>query len=109
MRTVPDMHQVAVAVTDGTPLFELAPPCAVFGDHQPALTEPWYQLCVCAPPGARIGGWFRADTPHGLDVLAEADTVVVPACHDQALTPPSELVDAVRTAHDRGARVASIC
>jgi len=109
LRTLSDMHRVAVAVTDGTPLFEIAPPCAVFGADRPEPTGPWYDLVVCAPPGARVGGWFRADTPHGLDALAAADTVVVPACHDHALSPPGELVDAVRAAHEGGARVASIC
>lgn len=42
------MHTVAVAVTDGTPVFEIAPPCAVFGIDRPDLVNPWYDLRVCA-------------------------------------------------------------
>jgi transcriptional regulator GlxA family with amidase domain len=52
---------------------------------------------------------LRADTEHGLDDLASAHTVIVPACHNVEAPPPAELVEAVRTAHDGGARVASIC
>jgi AraC family transcriptional regulator, transcriptional activator FtrA len=103
------MPSVAVALTDGTPLFEIAPPCAIFGGPRPDLCDTWYDLRVCAPAGARVGGWFRADTPYGLEDLVTADTVVVPACHDAALHPPADLVDAVRAAHERGARIASIC
>jgi len=33
----------------------------------------------------------------------------VPACHDGDQCPPGELVEAVRAAYDRGARVMSIC
>jgi len=102
------MASVAVAVTDGVPLFELAAPCAIFG-VDPGLADPWYDFTVCAPPDVRVGGWLRADTEHGLDALASADTVVVPACHDVEAAPPAELVEAVRAAHDGGARVASIC
>ena len=103
------MTTVALAVTDGIPLFELAVPAAVFGMARPDLVDSWYELVVCAPAGARVGGWFRAETPHGLDALASADTVIVPACHDVIDHPPAELVDAVRAAHAEGARVASIC
>jgi AraC family transcriptional activator FtrA len=103
------MTTVAVAATDGIPLFELAVPAAVFGGDRSDLVDPWYELVVCAPAGARVGDWFRAETPHGLDALASADTVIVPACHDVIDDPPAELVDAVRAAHEAGARVASIC
>jgi AraC family transcriptional activator FtrA len=109
MRTVTDMTSVALAVTEGVPLFELAAPCAIFGFPGPDLVDTWYDFTVCAPAGVQVGGWFRADTAHGLDELAGADTVIVPACHDVGETPPADLVEAVRAAHEGGARVASIC
>ncbi|SOD63415.1 DJ-1/PfpI family protein [Streptomyces zhaozhouensis] len=43
------------------------------------------------------------------EALAEADTVIVPGWADAAREPPAALVDAVRTAHEAGARVASLC
>ncbi|MBV8931828.1 MAG: helix-turn-helix domain-containing protein [Kutzneria sp.] len=103
------MASVAVAVTDGIPLFGLAASCAVFGTDRPDLVDPWYRFTVCAPAGTLVGRWLRAETPYGLKDLAAADTVIVPACRDALDDPPGELVDAVRAAHDAGARVASIC
>lgn len=109
MRTVTDMPSVALAVTADVPIFEVAAPCEVFGLSRPDWVEPWYDFTVCAPANVRFGGWFRADTPHRLDELVRADTVIVPACHDIDSNPPADLVEAVRAAHEAGARVASIC
>ena len=38
-----------------------------------------------------------------------ADTLIVPACPDLDQTPPADLVEVVRAAHARGARLLSIC
>ncbi|MEV0222419.1 helix-turn-helix domain-containing protein [Streptomyces sp. NPDC050704] len=103
------MTSVALGVTDGMTLFELAIPCTIFGPGNPEAAEAGYELKICAAPGARVGGWLRSETPHGLEDLAEADTVIVPACDDALDHPPAELVEAVRAAHRGGARVASIC
>ncbi len=103
------MPSVALAVTDGTPIFEVAVPCEVFGIDRPDLVDPWYDFKVCAPEAAEVGRWFRVDAPHGLDELVGADTVIVPACRDVHEHPPADLVEAVRAAHEGGARVASIC
>ncbi|MEU4064377.1 helix-turn-helix domain-containing protein [Streptomyces wedmorensis] len=104
------MTSVALAVYDGAMLFEAAAACEVFGVDR-EITDGWYEFTVCAPPGAdRLNsGWLRIDTPHELDVLAEADTVIVPACTDVDAEPPAELLAAVRAAHDRGARLVSLC
>jgi AraC family transcriptional activator FtrA len=102
------MHTVALAVTDGTPLFELAAACEVFGIDR-ELASPWYSFAVCGDQEARVGGWLSADIRRGLDELAGADTVIVPSCADPAAPPPPALVAAVRAAHDAGARVASLC
>jgi AraC family transcriptional activator FtrA len=110
MRTIPAMTTVAVAVTEGVTIFEVAIPCDVFGIDRPDLADPWYDFSVCSPGAVRFGGgWFRADTPHGLEELAAADTVIVPACHNVHGRPPADLVEAVRAAHEAGGRVASIC
>lgn len=54
-------------------------------------------------------GPFEVEPDHGLDRVATADTVIVPACADIDVPPPPELVEAVRAAHEAGARVASLC
>jgi AraC family transcriptional activator FtrA len=102
------MPSVALAVTDGTPLFELAAACEVFGVDRD-LAHPWYDFTICGDDGAAVGGWLKARIQHGLEALAEADTVIVPSCRDAAEPPPPALVAAVRAAHEAGARVASLC
>lgn len=102
------MSSVALAVADGTPLFELAAACEVFGIDR-GLAEPWYDLTICGQDGARVGGWLHAGIRQPLRALAEADTVIVPSCRDVDEPPPPALVDAVRAAHRAGARVASLC
>jgi AraC family transcriptional activator FtrA len=109
MRTVPDMHSVALAVTGGHSLLEVAVAHDVFGMHRSGLADPWYDFSVCAPAGVGVGSWFQVSTPYGLDRLVTADTVIVPWSHDVEQHPPADLVDAVRAAHEAGARIASIC
>ena len=101
------MTTVALALTDGVPLYELAAPCAIFGAAAPPGVDAWYDLRVCNPPGAKVDRWFSASTPYTYDDLVTADLVVVPACAD--LDPSPALVAAVREAYERGARVMSIC
>jgi AraC family transcriptional regulator, transcriptional activator FtrA len=109
-RTVSDMSVVALALSDGVPLYELAAPCAIFGTDRTEITgTDWYDFRVCGPPGARVDQWFRSTAEHGYEDLVVSDTVIVPACHDGAMHPPTDLVEAVRAAYDHGARVMSIC
>jgi AraC family transcriptional regulator, transcriptional activator FtrA len=102
-------HSVALALSNQVPIFELAAPCAVFGTNWSGRDD-WYDLRVCSPSdGLRVDRWFTAATPYTYADLITADTVVVPACHDDELRPPADLVDAIRLASQRGARIASIC
>jgi AraC family transcriptional regulator, transcriptional activator FtrA len=99
---------VALAVTDGMLHLELSLACEVFGAAPAGVTGPWYSVVVCGP-GAVRAGRFTLEPDHGLDQLPHADTVVVPAWADVDADPPADLVDAVRAAHEAGARVASLC
>lgn len=103
-------HTVAAVISDGVAPFELAVACEVFGIDRSELADPWYRFVVCAdgPTPVRTQVGFTIDTPHGLDEVRRADTVVVPAWG--ALRVPSpELLDALRAAHARGARLLSVC
>ncbi|NDU74807.1 helix-turn-helix domain-containing protein [Actinomadura sp. DSM 109109] len=102
------MRTVAVAVTDGMLHFELSVAFEVFGTAPAGVTGPWYRLLGCGPEGVRTGG-FRLEPDQGLDRLPHADTVIVPGWADIDVDPPGDLVDAVRAAHEAGARVASLC
>ncbi|WP_431979828.1 helix-turn-helix domain-containing protein [Streptomyces qinglanensis] len=102
------MGTVALAVTDGMLHFELSVAYEVFGTDLPAAAGSWYRLSVHGPAAVRFGG-FRLEPDRGLDRLPEADTVIVPGWADVDVDPPAGLVDAVRAAHEAGARVASLC
>ena len=94
----------------GAPLFELAVPCEVFGIARPDIVSPWYDFTVAATePDAEVAAGFVAARAHGLEAIAEADTVIVPACTNVHVSQPQELVEAIAAAHARGARVAAIC
>ncbi len=107
-RTIPDVNTVALAVTDGMLHFELAMAYEVFGSAPAGVAGPWYDLAVCGP-GAVRAGRFGLEPDRGLDQLPRADTVIVPGWADTDVDPPADLVDAVRAAHEAGARVASLC
>ncbi|MFD7461265.1 MULTISPECIES: helix-turn-helix domain-containing protein [unclassified Streptomyces] len=102
------MPSVALAITDGMLHLELSLACEVFGADLTHIADPWYRFSLCGPSAVRLGR-FRLEPDHGLDHLALADTVIVPGWADTDQDPPAELVDAVRAAHDAGARVASLC
>ncbi|MGY0061000.1 helix-turn-helix domain-containing protein [Streptomyces sp. LZ34] len=102
------MDTVALAVTDGMLNFELSLAYEVFAADMTGVADPWYDVAVCGPRAVRLGR-FRLEPDHGLDRLARADTVIVPGWADVDEDPPADLVDAVRAAHEAGARVASLC
>ena len=110
-RTATAHHTVAVYAFDGMSPFELGCVVEVFGLPRPELGAPWYELKVCAEsakPLRAVGGFTMA-TEYGLDDFAEADTVIVTAVPDVRGEVPAALVNALRQAHERKARVVSIC
>ncbi|MFC6886668.1 MULTISPECIES: GlxA family transcriptional regulator [Actinomadura] len=106
-------HVVAVLAMDGVVPFDLSVPCQVFGSAPGPDGAPLYETRVCAQtPGVVTSAAFgrmRLETPWGLDTLARADTVVVPGHDDFLAEPPPAVLDALRAAAERGARLASIC
>lgn len=96
-------------------LYELGIVCTVFGLPHTHLADPWYDLRLCGVrPGAGYGGpGFVLNAEYGLDELAKADTVIVPAGPpeyiDGSRELPDELLGALRDAHDAGARMVSLC
>ncbi|MGW8884522.1 helix-turn-helix domain-containing protein [Streptomyces sp. NPDC055749] len=88
--------------------FELAVAYEIFGNPPREATQGWYDVQLCGPGPVRVGP-FMVEPDHGLEHVVRADTVIVPACVDIDDPPPEELVEAVRAAHEAGARVASLC
>lgn len=71
----------------------------------------WYEVDVFAvrPGPVEALGGFAVDVRHGLDVLEHAGTVVLVGAEDVTADPPPDLVAALVRAHERGARLVSIC
>jgi transcriptional regulator GlxA family with amidase domain len=104
------MHRVVTVIGPHVAMFELSVPCEVFGIDRPELADPWYRHRVAAAvPGPHVSPeGVTIDTPYGLEELAEADTVVIPA-RSFSGPPPEELLGGLRQARDRGARLLSVC
>ncbi|MGA5303172.1 GlxA family transcriptional regulator [Nucisporomicrobium flavum] len=103
------MHIVAVLALDGVVAFDLSTPLEVFGRTRLADGSAPYDVRVCAPDGEVAAGAFVVRAPHGLDVVEEADTVILPGVADVAVPVPEKVVSALRAAAARGTRIASIC
>jgi AraC family transcriptional activator FtrA len=108
IRTLSDMHTVALAAAGHLLHFELGVAYEIFGNPPLEATGRWYDVLLCGPGPLQVGP-FVVEPDHGLERLISADTVIVPACADVDEPPPAELIEAVRAAHESGARVASLC
>jgi AraC family transcriptional activator FtrA len=92
--------------------FELGIVVEVFALPRPELDVGWwYELDVVteAPEAPlRMLGGVTMQVSHGLERLAVADTVVLPSW-PESRAPSGALLEALRAAAGRGARVVSIC
>lgn len=103
------MKTIAVVVPQGVIAFDLAIACEILGRVRLAGGEPGYQVLVCGSRRSVPVGGYELRVARGLQVLAAADTVVVPGIEDIDTTADTEVVRQVRAAWQRGARIASIC
>jgi transcriptional regulator GlxA family with amidase domain len=102
---------VAVPVLDGVFAFELGVLCEVFGTARPddpSLPDFDFALCTETPGPVRVHSGFELVVQDGFSRLDEADLVAVPAISLQAPVP-EELLEGLRRAVARGARVMSVC
>lgn len=105
------MHTVATIVYDAVNPFELAVATEVFGFERPELGVPWYRFLICAvePRPIRSSVGMFLSTPYSLLHVAEADTVIIPSSRPGAVPVPDTLLDALRQAYQRGARMIAFC
>ncbi|MFC9995952.1 GlxA family transcriptional regulator [Nocardia sp. NPDC127526] len=105
------MHSVAVLAFDQISPFHLSVPSLVFGRVGAGAEHGTpYQVRVCAEsPGIlSTPAGFDIIVQHGLEVVDEADTVVIPSWQrHRPLPDPSRA--ALRRAHERGARIVGLC
>ena len=101
-----------VVPTDFT-LFELGVAVEVFAEPRPEGGTDWYDVKVCtAHPGeaAAVNGLFEARIRHGVEAIDDADTVIVVDAEEDLHHPSDpEVIEAIRRAYRRGARLVSFC
>jgi transcriptional regulator GlxA family with amidase domain len=106
------LRNVAVALVEPVPMFELGVLCEVFGLDRSDLGLPSYEFAICGPrAGAvRSTSGVLVTATHSYGRLAAADLIVVPGADPpEQQPPPAALARALHAALDRGASVASVC
>ncbi|MDX3750367.1 GlxA family transcriptional regulator [Streptomyces sp. AK08-02] len=106
------LENVAVVLLDGVHPFELGVVCEVFGLDRGDEGLPVYDFAVASAEGPTLTthAGFAVGTEHGLERLETADLIAVPAGQTYVDREyPPELLDALRRAVARGARVLSVC
>lgn len=109
-RKTPNRKVVAL-VYDGLCTFEFGIAVEAFGLPRPEMGPDWYSFAVASadPSPLRATGGVRIVVDGGLDLLEDAGTIVLPGWKSLTAPPPPEIVSALRRAHERGARLISIC
>ncbi|MGW6401677.1 helix-turn-helix domain-containing protein [Streptomyces sp. NPDC055134] len=106
------LKNVAAVLLDGVHPFELGVICEVFGLDRSDAGLPVYDFAAVSVEGTELTTHvpgMTISTPFGLERLEEADLIAVPAAGTLRDSYPPELLDALRRAVDRGARVLSVC
>ena len=91
LRHPTDRHRVVALAYDGLCTFEFGVAVEVFGLPRPEMGDKWYDFAVAAVDDGelRATGGIRIMTEGGLELLAEANTVVIPGWRgaDQPVPP----------------------
>ncbi|OZI54181.1 transcriptional regulator FtrA [Bordetella genomosp. 5] len=104
-------HLVVALAYDRLCTFEFGCVTELFALERPELGVDWYRFDVCAsePGPLRAAGGITVAAPYSLKLLDRADTIIVPGWRDADELPPEPLLKKLRKAHQRGARLCSIC
>ncbi|NVD70705.1 transcriptional regulator FtrA [Duganella sp. BJB1802] len=104
-------HLVVALAYDRLCTFEFGCTVELFALERPELDVDWYDFVVCAvePGPIRAAGGITVQAPYAPELLERADTIVIPGWRDADEPPPPAMLEAIRAAHRRGARLCSIC
>jgi AraC family transcriptional regulator, transcriptional activator FtrA len=102
---------VVAILYDGLCTFEFGIVAEVFGLFRPEMGDGWYRFASAGidPAPMRAHGGFLILPDSGPEVLEAADIIIVPGWKGAHVPVPESLSLALRRAHARGARLASIC
>lgn len=101
--------KVGVLALDGVIPFDLGVACDVFSRTLLPDGRAAYQVHVCGEAARVNAGAFTLQPPARLAALDRVDIIVVPGIEDIAQPPSRAVQRALRSAHARGAAIASIC
>jgi transcriptional regulator GlxA family with amidase domain len=101
------MDHIAVLALDTVVAFDLAIPAQIFG-HRDERHRYRVSICGERPGPVRTSTGFDIVARAGLPTVRRADTVIVPG-FEETSPVPAPVVDALRAADRRGARMISIC
>jgi AraC family transcriptional regulator, transcriptional activator FtrA len=104
-------HLVVAVAYDGLCTFEFGCTVELFALARPELEVDWYRFAVCAERRGKLhaAGGISVEAPYTLALLDKADTIIMPGWRDADEAPPPPLLKKIRAAHERGARICSIC
>jgi AraC family transcriptional regulator, transcriptional activator FtrA len=103
-------HLVAALAYDGLCTFEFGIVVEVFALPRPEFDFAWYDFQIAgADTTIRAMGGFRIEVDAGLGLLDKADTIIIPGWRDRDERPPERILATIRAAHERGARLVTIC
>jgi transcriptional regulator GlxA family with amidase domain len=104
------LRNVAVFVLDDVAPFELGVLCESFGLDRSEQGLPVFDfdLCTDRPGRVRTKPGFHIEVEHGLERMADADLVAIPAM-PVGMEVPDSVLQALRDAVDRGAMALSVC
>ena len=102
---------ICIVAFDGISPFHLSAPCLVLGEGRKTEGVPPYKLQVCSwqKGPLKTSAGFQIETPLGLNALRYADVVIIPSWHQPDIAPPEVLLQALRSAHKRGALLVGLC
>ncbi|WP_442946135.1 GlxA family transcriptional regulator [Noviherbaspirillum sp. Root189] len=103
--------KIGVIAFDGITPFHLSVPSLVFNNVHTTPAMPVFNVIVCAIDKGpiRTSAGFNIAIENDLSVLTTADIVIMPSWHDDCRETPLALLDALRRAYKRGARMVGLC
>jgi AraC family transcriptional regulator, transcriptional activator FtrA len=102
---------VAALLQERVATFELGIAVEIFGLPRPEMGADWYRFVTVAQDlkPLRATGGLQVRAEAGLEMLAQADTIVIPGWRTDGALPTPEVKQALSQAYARGARLVSIC
>jgi len=106
-----DPTRLTVVLFDGASLGIMSFAFGVFdlAVHYGAMPELDVRVVAGEPDAVMCGGGLATALPYDLAAIEAADLVIVPNWRSPTEPPPEPVLEALRTAHAKGGRIAGLC